>query len=267
MILRDGIRGSTVVLTAAICLVLGAGGAAVGGALITGADVKNGSLTKDDIKQGTLTSGDVANGTLQAEDIKQDTLTSGDVKNSTLQAEDIKQDTLTSGDVKDGAVKSVDIKDGTVTLTDIDDATEQELSGVRVVTAPGGGWTPPPALSEFTPNGVVFGPFTNSAAEFGGVRYEGADVVGHRVRDIAELTYSAGFNGTSDEPPYLRILTDVNGDGFNFNDCCEPTLDDHEFLFSPAIPAGGFGRHRRPVDQVRDHRGPRGTTTHRSKPT
>ncbi len=60
------------------------------------------------------------------------------------------------------------------------------------------------------------------------MRYEGPDVVGHRVRDIAELTYSAGFNGTSDEPPWLRILTDVNGDGFNFNDCCEPGLDDHE---------------------------------------
>ena len=61
------------------------------------------------------------------------------------------------------------------------------------------------------------------------MRFEGADVVGQPVRDIAELTYSAGFNGTSDEPPYLRILTDVNGDGFNFNDCCEAHLDDHEF--------------------------------------
>ena len=108
-----------------------------------------------------------------------------------------------------------------------------------VVSAPGGGWSAS-GLSEFTPDGVVFGPFTNSAAEFGGVRYEGADVVRKRVRDIAELTYSAGFNGTSDEPPYLRILTDVNGDGFNFENCCEPGLDDHEFLFMPSRqPAPG----------------------------
>jgi hypothetical protein len=110
-----------------------------------------------------------------------------------------------------------------------------------VVTAPGGGWSAS-GLSEFTPDGVVFGPFTNSAAEFGGVRFEGADVVRQPVRDIAELTYSAGFNGTSDEPPYLRILTDVNGDGFDFNNCCEPGLDDHEFLFMPSRqPAGSVG--------------------------
>jgi len=71
------------------------------------------------------------------------------------------------------------------------------------------------------------------------VRFEGTDVVGHRVRDLAELTYSAGFNGTSDEPPYVRILTDVNGDGFNFENCCEPTLDDHEFFFYPPNQPGG----------------------------
>ena len=81
-----------------------------------------------------------------------------------------------------------------------------------MVTAPGGGWSAS-RPEQFTPDGVVFGPFTDSGAEFGGVRFEGADVVGQPVRDIAELTYSAGFNGTSDEPPYLRILADVNGDG------------------------------------------------------
>ncbi len=59
MIPKDGIRGSTIVLTAAVCLVLGAGGVAIGGQLITGKDVKDGSLTAADIKQGTLTSGDV----------------------------------------------------------------------------------------------------------------------------------------------------------------------------------------------------------------
>jgi hypothetical protein len=116
-----------------------------------------------------------------------------------------------------------------------------------VVTAPGGGWSAAPGgLTAFTPNGVIFGPFTNSAVEFGGVRFEGADVVRQPVRNIAELTYSTGFNGTSDEPPYLRILTDVNGDGFNFNNCCEPGLDDHERLFFPATqPSGSVGTHGR----------------------
>ena len=176
---------------------------------------------------------------------------------------------------KDGTIKSADIKNGTIKHDDVKTRPSRAIGwrkrfaasstrearrttagspgpagapgaqaprrdALTVVTAPGGGWSASPGLTQFTPNGVVFGPFTDSDAEFGGVRFEGADVVGQPVRDIAELTYSAGFNGTSDEPPYLRILTDVNGDGFNFDDCCEPGLDDHEFLFSPASrPAPG----------------------------
>ena len=36
----------------------------------------------------------------------------------------------------------------------------------------------------------------------------------------------------------MRILVDVNGDGFDFSDCCEPGLDDHELLFSPGSQPG-----------------------------
>jgi hypothetical protein len=187
---------------------------------------------------------------------------------------------ITSSDIKDGTIKTADIKNGTIKHQDIKESTitrdrlekkvrrlldEQGAAGpagpagpkgdkgdngaagapghdaLTVVTAPGGGFSASPGgLTAFTPDGVVFGPFTNSASQFGGVRFEGADVVGQPLGDIAELTYSTGFNGTSNEPPYLRILTDVNGDGFNFNDCCEPGLDDHELLFSPADqPAPG----------------------------
>ncbi len=51
-----------------------------------------------------------------------------------------------------------------------------------VPTEPGAG------LTQFTTHGVVFGPFTNSASQFGGVRFEGADVVGKPLGDIAELS-------------------------------------------------------------------------------
>ena len=111
----------------------------------------------------------------------------------------------------------------------------------RWVTAPGGGFSASPGgLTEFTPNGVVFGPFTDSAAQ---VRREcDSRAPTWSVKplgDIAELTYSTGFNGTSDEPPYLRILVDVNGDGFNSHDCCEPGLDDHELVVQPGFPGRG----------------------------
>ena len=106
---RIGIRGPTVVLIAAGCLILGAGGAAIGAKLITGADVKDGSLTTKDIKKGTINSSDVQNGSLKSDD----------VKNDSLKSEDIKQGTLTSGDVKDGTLKGADIKDGGIHAADL----------------------------------------------------------------------------------------------------------------------------------------------------
>ena len=109
MNLRDGIRGTTVVLIAVVCLLLVSGGVAVGAKLITGKDVKNGSLTSKDVKNETLAGKDVKNGTL----------VSKDVKNATLIADDVKQGTLTSGDVKDGNLTGTDIKDGTVDTADL----------------------------------------------------------------------------------------------------------------------------------------------------
>ncbi len=67
--LRERLRGSRVALIAAVGLALGAAGTAIGGQLITGKDVKNGSLKSKDVKQGTLKGGDVTDGSIGGADL------------------------------------------------------------------------------------------------------------------------------------------------------------------------------------------------------
>lgn len=57
------------VTAAAGLLALGASGGAVAGALITGADIKNGTIESQDIKNGTVVSRDIANATIKVRDL------------------------------------------------------------------------------------------------------------------------------------------------------------------------------------------------------
>jgi hypothetical protein len=57
------------VTAAAGLLAVGASGGAVAGALLTGADIKNGTIESQDIKNGNVTSRDVANATLKLRDL------------------------------------------------------------------------------------------------------------------------------------------------------------------------------------------------------
>jgi len=57
------------VTAAAGLLAVGAGGGAVAGALITGADIKNGTIESQDIKNGTVVSRDIANATIKIRDL------------------------------------------------------------------------------------------------------------------------------------------------------------------------------------------------------
>ena len=57
------------VTAAAGLLAVGASGGAVAGALITGADIKNGTVESQDIKNGTVISRDIANATIKLRDL------------------------------------------------------------------------------------------------------------------------------------------------------------------------------------------------------
>ncbi len=105
---------------------------------------------------------------------------------------------------------------------------------VRVVTAPGGGFIASnPTWVNSPRTASASGRSLTRATEGASLVYRGADIQGMELRDIAELTYSAGFNGTSNDPPFLGVLLDNNGDGFTGGP------DDHDVAFVPFSQPGG----------------------------
>ena len=104
--------------------------AAVGQALVTSADIKDGTIASVDIKDGAVSSGDIKNGTIANADILDGGVTTADIKDGTVASGDIKNGTVASTDIADGTVASGDIMNGTVASTDIADGTiaEADLS-------------------------------------------------------------------------------------------------------------------------------------------
>jgi hypothetical protein len=82
-------RFFAVVITGLVLALIFGGGAAVGAKMITGKQIKNGTVSTKDIKDGAVHSKDIKDGAVHSEDIK------------------------------DGGVHSVDIKDGTVASRDL----------------------------------------------------------------------------------------------------------------------------------------------------
>jgi hypothetical protein len=98
--------GKIGVLAAIVLLLTGTGAYAL---IVTGQDVKNGSLQSIDIKDGSLKGLDVDNGSLDGLDIEDQSLKSSDIEN----------DSLGSGDVKDESLQGIDLKDGTIDAQDL----------------------------------------------------------------------------------------------------------------------------------------------------
>jgi len=94
-------------------------GAMVKDSTLTGADVANESLTGSDIKNSTLTGSDVANESLTGSDIKNSTLTGSDVANESLTGSDIKNSSLTGSDVANESLTGSDIKNGSIGRVDV----------------------------------------------------------------------------------------------------------------------------------------------------
>jgi len=97
---------STIVM-AVVALVIGVGSGAMAAKLITGQDVKNGSLTTKDIKDHTLTS--------------------KDIKKASISGDRLKQGAIATKRLKDGAVTSAKIKDGTISANDLSTGAKNSL--------------------------------------------------------------------------------------------------------------------------------------------
>ena len=100
------LHAPTIVLSVVV-LVVGVSSGAMAAKLITGKDIKDGSITTKDIKNGTLTTSDIKKGGV-----------SGDrLKNATVGKDKL----------KDGAVTSAKIKDGTIGANDLSSAAKNSL--------------------------------------------------------------------------------------------------------------------------------------------
>jgi hypothetical protein len=180
-------------------------GAATAGAasLITGADIKNGSITGKDVKDGSLASADIKNGSLTGKDVKDGSLASADIKN--------------------GSLTGTDVKDGSLAQADLNSSLKNLLNAIpiRVTGAlPTMGFSSTNVTVTNTSDGVAFGPYANGGAAGGSVCT--STLNGQTLSAVNHLAFEARYTATGDTGgvgvPYLRIFLES---------------DAHDAIFSP----------------------------------
>jgi hypothetical protein len=171
--------------------------------MITGKDIKNGSVSGTDVKNRSLHLADFD-------------------KCFTAKLKGAKGDIGSTGTKGTNGTNGKDGKDA-----------------VTRVTSDGGAFTADSSSVQFTSSGVTFGPNTNNSASdaTSGGSFRDATLKGRT------LVYSAGYiheAGTPDngDAPYLRIFIDNNGDGFDSNTVGTVGSDDHDVVFSPSTQPG-----------------------------
>jgi hypothetical protein len=98
----------TIVLAVTL-LVVGVSGGAVAAKLITGKDIKDGSLTTSDIKNGTLTTNDIKKAGIAADRLKKASINTDRLKNGAVGPDKLKANSVDSSKIKDGTVGSDDL--------------------------------------------------------------------------------------------------------------------------------------------------------------
>lgn len=178
-----------------------------------------------------------------------DLITGHDVKNGSLTGADVKNGSLTGSDVKKGSIKLSDLSDGVQQMLATGTPGHNGAKGEQGVAGPAGsaGATGPagpagPALPEDfsytnasvtqTQAGVKFGPYGDGGAEGGSLRYDGLD--GMKLSEITSLVYRAKYATDDDAEvgvPYLRVfVNDDNGDVI-FSPNTQPAKDTAEDVF------------------------------------
>ncbi len=85
---------------------------------LSGADVANESLTGSDIKNGSVTGSDVASSTLTGSHVADSSLTGSDIKNGSITGSDVAASTLSGGHIANESLTGSDIKNGSITYSD-----------------------------------------------------------------------------------------------------------------------------------------------------
>lgn len=142
-----------------LALVVALSSSATAAVMITGAQIKNHTISAKDLKKNAVNSKTVKNHTLKGKDLKKNAVKSKTVKDHSLQGKDLKNGTvtgtqvrdhsltgldilagsLTGSELADGAITSSKIADGTITQSDISSTLVQTFTsgaaGFEVVTA------------------------------------------------------------------------------------------------------------------------------------
>jgi hypothetical protein len=157
-----------VIITSLILALLVGGGAAVAAKMITGKQIKNGTVTTKDVKNNNLKSKDLKNGTVSSKDIKNKTVATGDLANGSV----------TASKIAPGAIAFPN----SLWSTQFRNQTGSAESNVQV--GPGGtGQLNDGSLRLFTSTPTDVAAFGNSF-EFAGVRLDA-------ITDVQYSTYNA----------------------------------------------------------------------------
>jgi hypothetical protein len=209
----------------AVALILGAS-SATAATLITGKQIKNGSITGQDIKRGSINAARLApglqdkigdRGPAGAKGDKGDTGTAGP-----------KGDEGEKGDKGDKGEKGDKGQDGPFTYVN-------ELTGAFAATN---------ASVGITPDGVEFGPYPDGGAAGGSLYYSGMN--GKTLGDIQKLLYTASYstgNDTDVAVPYLRVFLDDDAHSVIFSPNTQPAKDTAEDVLHQWNVTGGTVRY------------------------
>lgn len=209
----------TGIVTGVVLALLLTQGVAYGAKLITGKDIKNGSVLAKDIKNGTLITNDIKNNNLLSKDLKDGTVTSNDLKNGGVASGDIKDGTVGPKDLsqaaKDSGTPAFTGENWSVVDRNVIGAGQAFLrAGPSAVTETGTPLNPPMGIGSL---GLSTGSPTDKAA-FGNQ----VEFIGNLVSDLTAVSYSVFTTGENNSAapnnmPSITFEIDPNVTGVDDN--------------------------------------------------
>jgi hypothetical protein len=127
---------------------------------LTGEDLDNGSVATADVADESLRSEDLDNGSVAASEVANESLTSEELDNGSVAASEVANESLTSADLANGSVATMDIRANAV-MNAVDYTGPQGLGDGRELTDPnpaGGGLEPVVSATINLPTGGQSGP-------------------------------------------------------------------------------------------------------------
>jgi hypothetical protein len=183
---------SGVALGAVVVLIVTAT-AATAAKLITGADIKDGTVASADLKNNDVKSADIKDGAVASAEIKNEEVKSADINGGAVASAEIKNNSVTSADILDGTIATADLSSAAVNSLKTTYSGPQWSIVDRNVIGNGdsylrsGPFTPPAGIGSL---GIRTGS-PDDAAAFGNQ----VDFFGMSVAELTNVVYSVYTTG------------------------------------------------------------------------